>query len=84
MVPCGVGVWTLFQMTEIILFISALFIADNHEFLIEAKGQIERGATWHYVGPQPVDPTAKAIPLQCADQSGEPCGEKFILWKLKK
>jgi hypothetical protein len=71
-------------MTEVILFISALFIADNHDFLREAREQIEQGATWHYVGHQTIDPKAKSIPLQCVDQSGKPCGEKFILWKLKR
>ena len=71
-------------MTEVILLISALFIADNHEFLKEAKEQMEQGAKWHYVGHQKIDPNAKGIPMQCVDQSGKPCGEKFILWKLKK
>ncbi len=71
-------------MTEIILLISALFVADNHEFLKEAKEQMEQGAEWHYVGHQKIDPNAKAISMQCVDQSGKPCGEKFILWKLKK
>ena len=45
---------------------------------------MEQGAEWHYVGHQKIDPNAKAIPMQCVDQSGKPCGEKFILWKLKK
>jgi len=71
-------------MTEVILLISALFVADNHEFLKEAREQIDQGAKWHYVGRQSLDPNAKAIPMQCVDQSGKPCGKKFILWKLKK
>ena len=71
-------------MTEIILLISMLFVADNHEFLTEAQKQIKEGAVWHYVGEQELDPEAKSIPLQCMDHFGKPCGKKFILWKLKK
>ena len=42
------------------------------------------GAEWHQVGPQPLDPTAKAIPAQCIDpETNEPCGEPYIIWKLK-
>ena len=61
-----------------------LFIADNREFLIEANDQMNDGASWHYVGPSDLDPTALSIPLQCIDSNGEPCGEKYILFKLKK
>ena len=71
-------------MTEVILLISALFVADNREFLKKARKQIDQGARWHYVGHQKIDPNAKAIPIQCVDHLGKPCGEKFILWKLKK
>ena len=42
------------------------------------------GAEWHQVGPQALDPTAKAIPAQCIDpETNEPCGEPYIIWKLK-
>ena len=62
-----------------------LFIADNREFLIEASDQMQDGASWHYVGPSDLDPTALSIPLQCIDtDTREPCGEKYILFKLKK
>tara|TARA_R110000796_G_scaffold61047_3_gene141265 strand:+ start:7737 stop:7958 length:222 start_codon:yes stop_codon:yes gene_type:complete len=71
-------------MTEVILLISALFIMDNQEFLKEARKQIKEGAEWHYVGHQDIDPKAKAISMQCVDHSGKPCGEEFIIWKLKK
>ena len=71
-------------MTEIILLISVLFVSDNHEFLTEAQKQMKEGAVWHYVGEQKLDPEAKSIPLQYMDQSGNFCGKKFILWKLKK
>ena len=61
-----------------------LFIAENREFLIEASDQMHDGASWHYVGPSDLDPTALSIPLQCIGMDGEPCGEKYILFKLKK
>ncbi len=61
-----------------------LFIADNREFLIKASEQMQDGMSWHYVGPSDLDPTALSIPLQCVDTDGEPCGEKYILFKLKK
>ena len=45
---------------------------------------MQDGMSWHYVGPSSLDPTALSIPLQCVDTDGEPCGEKYILFKLKK
>ena len=54
----------------------------NHEFLIQAGKELDRGAKWHYVGQQPVDPKAKSIPIQMAI-NGKPQGEPFIVWKLK-
>ena len=46
---------------------------------------MQDGASWHYVGPSDLDPTALSIPLQCIDtDTREPCGEKYILFKLKK
>ena len=61
-----------------------LFIADNREFLIKANNQMQDGASWHYVGPSDLDPTSLSIPLQCIGMDGEPCGEKYILFKLQK
>ena len=71
-------------MTEAILLITALFMADNQKFLEEAREQMKQGAEWEYVGHQSLDPRAKSISMQCVDSAGSPCGEKFILWKLKK
>ena len=61
-----------------------LFIAENKEFLIKASEQMQDGVSWHYVGPSSLDPTSLSIPLQCTDSNGETCGEKYILFKLKK
>ena len=45
------------------------------------------GAEWHYVGKSALDPTAKALPLQCwtaeVDKESVPCGEPYIYYKLK-
>ena len=71
-------------MAEVILFITALFVTDNQDFLEEAQEQIKQGAEWEYVGHRSLDPKAKSISMQCVDGAGNPCGEKFILWKLKK
>ena len=61
---------------------SGLFVADNQEFFEQVEKDIEAGAEWHYVGKQPLDPTAKSIPAQICDDNG--CGEPYIIWKLKK
>jgi len=62
-----------------------LFMADNAEFFDQVAKDRAKGATWHYVGPQALDPTAKSIPVQCVDpETNEPCGEPYIVWKLKK
>jgi len=55
-----------------------LFVIDNQEFLKTVEKEINEGATWHYVGPTPIDPNAKQISLQAGNN------EPFILWKLKK
>ena len=69
---------------SVLSLVVQLFIADNREFLIEANDQMQDGASWHYVGPSDLDPTSLSIPLQCIGMAGEPCGEKYILFKLKK
>ena len=70
---------------SVLSLVVQLFIADNREFLIKANEQMQDGASWHYVGPSDLDPTALSIPLQCIDNdTGEPCGEKYILFKLQK
>ena len=60
-----------------------LFVTGNAEFFDQAAKEREQGYTWHYTGKQALDPKAKALPLQCMHE-GKPCGEPFILWKLKK
>ena len=62
----------------ILLIIYTLFVVDNQEFFDQAVKEMKEGAAWHYVGKQPLDPTAKSIPGQV---EGE---EPYILWKLKK
>ncbi len=55
-----------------------LFLFHNREFFDTALDEMQDGASWHYVGPQDLDPTAKSLPLEGGD------GKKYILWKLKK
>ena len=45
---------------------------------------MQAGLAWHYVGPSSLDPTAESMALQCVDANGKICGEKYILFKLKK
>ena len=52
--------------------------SDNQEFFKTAEEDVKNGATWHYVGKQELNPTAKSLTLQVDD------GEKYILWELKK
>ena len=61
-----------------------LFIAENKDFLIKSVEQMQDGLSWHYVGPSSLDPTAESMALQCVDANGKICGEKYILFKLKK
>ena len=71
-----------------ILALGTTFGIDNKEFFDKVAEQRSQGAEWHYVGPKPLDPTALSIPLQCmtaeVDKDSVPCGEPYILWKLKK
>tara|TARA_R100000808_G_scaffold15950_1_gene36341 strand:- start:3889 stop:4107 length:219 start_codon:yes stop_codon:yes gene_type:complete len=72
-------------MTALIfsIVIGGLFLSDNKDFFETAIKEMQQGATWHYVGSSPLDPTAKSIPGQICEEYGT-CGEKYILWKLKK
>ena len=70
-------------MWAILVIIPILFFSQNEEFF-KLNKQMEEGATWHQVGPQAPDPKAKSITLQCIDPEGEPCGDPYIIWKLKK
>jgi len=62
----------------VLAMIGGLFVADNQEFLKTVEKEVNEGATWHYVGPTPIDIKAKQIPLQV--EKNDP----YILWKLKK
>ena len=71
-------------MIALILIPVILFGVDNAEFFNQAAKERKQGYTWQDTGEQGLDPHSKAIPIQCVNHSGKPCGEKFILWKLKK
>ena len=72
-------------MISILLLIPWLWYENNFSFLDQAQRERNQGAEWHYVGTQEPDPDAESITLQCVDpDTGEPCGERYILWKLKK
>tara|TARA_R110000803_G_scaffold162681_6_gene226357 strand:- start:101 stop:304 length:204 start_codon:yes stop_codon:yes gene_type:complete len=62
----------------VVIVFSTLFITDNQEFLNKAEQDIKDGYTWHYVGPQPIDPKALSIPLETEGY------QPHILFKLKK
>lgn len=68
---------------SVLLVIGALlmgnaFYVDNKDFFETANKQKKDGYSWNWVGPTPLDPKAKNLPLQVKDE------EPFILWKLKK
>jgi len=65
-------------MIAFVVLLPFLFLAGNEEFFTTVEKERNEGAKWHYVGKQPLDPKAKALPLQV---DGE---EPYILWKLKK
>ena len=65
-------------LTLIVPLLVGSFISKHAEFFDTANKEIEAGATWHYVGKQALDPTAKAISLQLSDE------EPYILYKLKR
>ena len=70
-------------MIALVLIPVILLGVDNADFFKQAAEEREQGYTWHYTGKQALDPRSKAIPIQCMD-GDKPCGEPFILWKLKK
>ena len=59
------------------------FAIGNADFFEQAAKERKQGYTWNYTGKQALDPRAKARPLQCI-HNGKPCGDPFIIWKLKK
>ena len=70
-------------MIALVLIRVILFGVDNADFFKQAAKERKQGYTWNYTGKQALDPRAKAIPLQCI-HNGKPCGDPFIIWKLKK
>ena len=70
-----------------LVLIPILFMTDNKEFFDQVAIDRAKGAEWHYVGPQDLDPTAKSIPLQCMETHDNgnttPCGDPYIIYKLK-
>ena len=68
----------------ILTLFGGLFVADNKEFFDQVAKERAMGAEWHYVGKQPLDPTAKSIPAQICDPDTGKCEEPYIIWKLKK
>ena len=70
-----------------LVLISVLFMTDNKEFFDQVTIDKAKGAEWHYVGKSALDPTAKALPLQCwtavEGEESVPCGEPYIYYKLK-
>ena len=70
-----------------LVLISVLFMTDNKEFFDQVAIDKAKGAEWHYVCKSALDPTAKALPLQCmtheVDKESVPCGEPYIYYKLK-
>ena len=70
-----------------LVLIAVGFGVDNKEFFDQVAIEKGMGAEWHYVGKSALDPTAKALPLQCwtaeVDKESVPCGEPYIYYKLK-
>ena len=67
----------------VLALFGGLFAADNQEFFDQVAKERAMGAEWHYVGKQPLDPTAKSIPGQICDPDTGKCEEPYIIWKLK-
>ena len=74
-------------MFAFFLIFPILFFSTNKEFFDKVAEDTAKGAKWHHVGPQALDPTAKSLPLQCmtheVDEESVPCGEPYIIYKLK-
>ena len=70
-----------------LILIPILFMTGNKDFFDQVAIDKAKGAEWHYVGKSALDPTAKALPLQCmtheVDKESVPCGEPYIYYKLK-
>ena len=55
------------------LIMPILFLESNKDFFKQVEKERNEGYTWHYVGEQEADPTAKSIRVN----------DKYIFWKLK-
>ena len=63
--------------------LASVLYSENTEFFERAIKEMGQGAEWHYVGRQPLDPTALAIPGRICDDITGKCSEPYIMWKLK-
>ena len=61
-----------------------VFLVESKDFLETAVDEMQQGATWHYVGRQPLDPTAKSVAGRICETQTNVCSDPYILWKLKK
>tara|TARA_R100001594_G_scaffold150540_1_gene212265 strand:- start:2020 stop:2232 length:213 start_codon:yes stop_codon:yes gene_type:complete len=70
-------------MLSLILLPVFVFLVESKDFLETAVDEMQKGATWHYVGKRDPDPTAKAITGRICDPGTDICGKPYILFKLK-
>ena len=71
-------------MLSLILLPVFVFLVESKDFLETAVDEMQQGATWHYVGRQPLDPTAKSVAGRICETQTNVCSDPYILWKLKK
>ena len=57
---------------------SLMFVSDNREFFQVTKEQMDKGATWNFVGAQIANPNAESITIRSWD------GDRYIFWRLHK
>ena len=55
-----------------------MFVSDNREFFQVAKEQMDKGATWNFVGEQIANPKAESLTIRSCD------GDRYIFWRLHK
>ena len=68
-----------------LITMSLLFCITNAEFINQVAIDYAKGARWEKIEARKPDPLAKSITLQCVDhETGEPCGEPYVIYKLKK
>jgi hypothetical protein len=60
-----------------LLIFPIIFGIANADAINKFNEETDKGAEWHYVGKQPLDPNAKSIALE---MDGE---EPYIMYKLK-